>query len=632
MRFCVRLILLFLPWVLQAQDNFGYAAALIPSELLKDADAIIRQQEIQFEVKSAGEAILRERRVVTLITGNSHYDKLILHYNSFNKLGKIKGKIFNGLGQFVRETGKNEIKDVSAISSFSIYEDSRVKYIDVDYNEYPFTVEFEYEMSYRDLLDYPNWEVGEFGTAVEHADYMLTLPQGFSVQHKSVNLAVQPSETTEKDRKMLRWTMDHIPAVKYEPYGPPAYALLPMIMVSPTVFEAEKYTGSMATWHDFGRFMNQLMDGRDELSPAMKETVKKLTEGIPTVQGKIDTLYRYMQQHMRYVSVQLGIGGWQPFDAQYVETNKYGDCKALSNFMKAMLKEAGIPSTPVLIYAGDLPYEVTEDFATPMFNHMILYVPSQDYWLECTSNTAPANYLSNWTSNRNVLMLTETGGKLFRTPPSGIHKNLEENEITIRLQPDGQAMLEVNSKRRGSKQDWYRHALQEYSREDLRKELQENITLPGFTFDKLAINPSSGEPETTVNFTANIPRYASRAGKRLFIPFNSLSAFKNIPPANENRLHPVVVQNGYSEADLISLMVPEGYTVESIPPADFSLETPFGNYSLKTSEKEGLILLERRLSMPPLQLEAGEYNAWRDFCKEVARMDSAKVVLVEKKT
>ena len=623
----ITLLLLIFPALLAAQDNFQYAAILIPLDLVKNANAVIRDQDIEFSVKSAGEATLRERRVVTLFNNKSHYDILVLHYSSFNKLGKIKGKVYNGMGQFVREISKSEIRDVSAISSFSIYEDSRVRYVDVDNNEFPYTVEFEYEMTYHDLLDYPNWKVEEFGAAVQNASFTLDLPAGFEVQFKTENLGVQPVENTAKGRRYLKWTMGNLPAVKSEPYSPPPAELLPMLLVSPHVFEAEKYTGSMASWKDFGNFMNKLMQGRDELSPAMKTTVRQLTANAATEQEKINVLYRYLQQNMRYVSVQLGIGGWQPFDAKYVEANKYGDCKALSNFMKAMLKEAGIPSYPVLIYAGDLKYEVTEDFATPMFNHMILHVPSQNYWLECTSNTSPANYLGDWTADRNVVLLTEQGGVLAHTPELPATANFEGNEVSIQLQANGQAVLEVNSVRRCSKQDWYRQAVQEFSKEDLRKKFQESLSLPGFTFENLAIQSTADKPESTINFKAAIPRYASKAGKRLFIPFNAFNPFTDIPPANEKRLHPVVVRNGYTEEDKITITIPAGYNVESLPGEDFLLESAFGKFSLKTSQSEGVITIVRQLEILPVRLPAEEYNAWRDFYKEIAKMDGAKVVL-----
>ncbi len=74
----------------------------------------------------------------------------------------------------------------------------------------------------------------------------------------------------------------------------------------------------------------------------LNRKVHELTDHLTDKRQKVFALYDYLQKNTRYISVQLGIGGWQPFPADYVATKRYGDCKALSNFMVALLKEAGI--------------------------------------------------------------------------------------------------------------------------------------------------------------------------------------------------------------------------------------------------------------------------------------------------
>ena len=169
-------------------------------------------------------------------------------------------------------------------------------------------------------------------------------------------------------------------------------------MFVPKTFSYEGFQGDLTSWQTYGDFYKDLNKGRDELSETMKETVKDLIAGANTNSQKIEKLFSYLKKNMRYVSLQLGIGGFQTFDAKFVEKNKYGDCKALSNFMKAMLKEAGIKSFPVLVNAGEeVFYEVEKDFVFPMFNHVILYVPDEDCWLECTSTANPPGYLGSFT-------------------------------------------------------------------------------------------------------------------------------------------------------------------------------------------------------------------------------------------
>ncbi|NJL74106.1 MAG: transglutaminase domain-containing protein [Saprospiraceae bacterium] len=191
----------------------------------------------------------------------------------------------------------------------------------------------------------------------------------------------------------------------------------------------------------------------------MYNTIKSLTAQASSEEEKVAILYRYMQQNMRYVSVKLGIGGWQTFDATYVEQNKYGDCKALSNFMKAMLKVIDIPAYTVLVYAGEsrLPYEVEEDFSFPRFNHVILHIPKLNYWLECTNPINPPNYLGSFTSDRNVLLVTEEGGKLIRTPRISNDLNRKISATEIHLETTGAATIKNSIQYGGTLQDDWRY-------------------------------------------------------------------------------------------------------------------------------------------------------------------------------
>lgn len=603
---------------------------LIPVELMENADAVIRSQTIHFEVDAPGKATYKEHRVVTLFNDDSYYDRLTIHYDSFNKLGRITGKIYDAMGNLVREIDKKEVRDQSHISGYSIYDDNRVRYVEVNHSDYPFTVEFEFEKTYKHLLHYPTWSVDEYGIAVEQAEVKVSVPANMELYFQGLNIGVDPVISNDGSDHTYLWSLANLKAVKYEPYCPPAMEFLPSIILAPSVFEAEDYTGSMSSWNEFGNFVNKLLDGRDVLSPAMKNTVQELTANAISDQEKIDILYRFMQANMRYVSVQLGIGGWQPFDAQYVETNKYGDCKALSNFMKALLKEAGIPSEPVLIYSGKQPYEIREEFTNPAFNHMILYVPSEDMWLECTSTTSPPNYLGFGTSDRNVLLITESGGQLARTPAMSITDNLEDHIVDIAVDEEGLANVQVSSLLRGIDHDWYRNAKDSYSTEDLKKELTDRISLPSFSLEKFSIEPNHDKPEAAVTFQATVPRYASKAGKRLFVPLNTLNAHSWIPPENDSRQHPIVSKIGYTERDSITFHIPVGFHVESMPPADNKIDSEYGNYSLQISQDQHTLTIKRQLEIRPVQLPAESYNDWRDFHKQIAKMDGAMLVLIGK--
>lgn len=143
---------------------------------------------------------------------------------------------------------------------------------------------------------------------------------------------------------------------------------------------------------------------------------------------KVQILYKHLQNKVRYIGVQLGIGGLSPFPNSYVESKSYGDCKALSNYMIGMLDAVNIKSYHTILFAGN-PIDIDEQMMYQQGNHMFVYVPlnGKDIWLEATSQTAPYNYLGDFAGNRKVLIVDEKGGKII---PSQQFRT-EDNELFV---------------------------------------------------------------------------------------------------------------------------------------------------------------------------------------------------------
>ena len=151
-------------------------------------------------------------------------------------------------------------------------------------------------------------------------------------------------------------------------------------------------------------------------------------------------IYNYLKKNFRYVSIQLGIGGFKPTSAEITDERKYGDCKALSNYMMAVLNCLNIKSYVALVNAGPRQEAVDEDFPCNRFNHMIVCIPGEkdSVWLECTSRTTDFGVLGSFTENRNALLITDSiGGVLVPTPRSRPFENAMNTYSTVDLQEDG---------------------------------------------------------------------------------------------------------------------------------------------------------------------------------------------------
>jgi transglutaminase-like putative cysteine protease len=614
-----------------SQNREDLATSRIPDYLEKNAQDIVRSEKIIFTVKSIKEGKLSHKKAVTIYSGSSNANLVVVPYDGDTKVVKLKAYLYDAFGHLIRKISNAEINDIAANDGISIAMDNRLKYIKVNHNEYPYTLVYEYEQNLRGAYYsiFPDWNIQDYHSAVQYSSFRVEIPKELQFHYKQLNTNIVPSEIAMGNQKIYHWRVENLPAIKPEPYSPPYTSILPIVMCSPHEFEFEGYKGSMASWEDYGHFMNELYQDRDILPEALLSEVKDLTKNAQTPQEKIQLLYDYLQENTRYVSVQLGIGGWQPFDAAYVYKNKYGDCKALTNYMKALLRAVDIKAYPVLIKSGELSYDVTEDFTTPKFNHVILHAPSEELWLECTSKSYPLNYIGSNNADRNALLITEEGGQLIRTP--SLSDNIESNKVIITLAEDGSASLQGSNKTSHERHEWYRWIANESPKQQQEYFVQKS-TLPSFDFQHLNINVAPEKPRAEMDYELQVARYASKGGKRLFVPLNAINPFTEIPPEAEDRKYPIQLKSNFIEYDTIQINFPKGFEVESIPEEKFETSSDFATYEIKIEQKEKQLLYTRKLEVTAQTMPADNYEAFRQLFLEVAKKDKMKVVLVKKKT
>lgn len=607
-----------------------YPVSDIPLSLLDNAKAVVREDIGIFDVKSASEATFKIRMAVTIFKERNGYEVMPLYYSKYSKIKNIRAKYYDALGNMVRKVEKEEIKDIALARDGTLYSDARCKYIENNYGTLPYTFELEYEVQYNNIQHYPDWTFQHYDVAIQKSEFSISLPNDLDIKYKVFNATIPETKTIEGNRSIYKWTVANLTAVKSEPFAPTANKVLPYLEISPSKFSVEGLEGSMNDWSSFGKFLYDLSAGADSVTPEFALKIKQMTMNCKTDFEKIDTLYHYMQRNMRYVSVQIGIGGWKPYEATYVEKNKYGDCKALSNFMRAMLKSVGINSNLAVISAGSEEYsELDSTFCNPNSNHMILYVPSEKMWLECTSDNAPTGYLGSFTQGRSALLITEDGGRVVYTPRQDSLTNSLINKANIQLHIDGGATVESYSTIKGVLQDDIRMEAAMLSKDDFQKNFRENQKLSNFSIEKLDTEVNKNQPIVSLSYKIKVEKYASKAGNRLFVPINLLNVFDKVPAPVENRHLPIDTGNKeYIEQLEYVFMIPEGFSVESIAGSKTELHSKYGDYTSIVEQKDDkTIVFKRKLTIKRTQEEAAKYNDFRDFYKKIQQADSAKMIL-----
>ena len=627
----------------QAQEWPADLSVLAASD---GAPVVVRLYETEYAVDSPGRATTRVRLVMTALdaAGREEVGRLALVHGGFRRLRSLEGTLFDASGREVRRLGRADVSD-RAMSS--LYSDLQVRDAALFSERTPFTVEWTYEIEHRGVLGWPTWRPQQNGWPVETALFRLDTPTDMLVRVQPRDLPL-PSEVTDGQRKRREWRLAGLPTTEIEPLGPPGWEQLPELRLGTSAFEIGGAPGRLDSWGAFGAWYDGLSEGRQRLPPAALAEVRRIVEGAATDAEKVRRLYRHLQQTTRYVSIQLGLGGWQPFDAAYVFERRYGDCKALTNYMMAMLDAVGVASDPVLIEAGEDGSDLDERFPDNAFNHVVLRVPlpasgpsradtmpmrtgvlsDGAVWLECTSTYAAFGHLGAFTEGRPALLVDGADSRIIQTPTSGPDVNWAERVATVTVDDRGGARAEVSWTLHGEERTDAIVAFDRAAETERAGVLNRATGLSSVDVVSLDLSALAARPDTlALRAELGVPQIARRAGSRLLLGLTPLAPLVEVPPAREGeRRHEVRLGTAYAERDSVRFVLPEGYAAGD-PPPPVEVVGPVGRYRLTVTADGGALVAVRELVVDAPRQPAARYDEVRDFFRAVAEADGTRAVL-----
>ncbi|RYE36630.1 MAG: DUF3857 domain-containing protein, partial [Sphingobacteriales bacterium] len=347
-------MLLLIAGAFCASDSFAqkaviptelYNSSTIPDSLKENANSVTRYFNKEITVKSAGKVIVKEHLIKTVLNEKDENEGVyMLGYDKkFSEVNSVEMRVYDSKGTLLKKYKKGDFYDRSAIDDISIVTDGRIMYLRHSIVSYPVTIEKIEETTNSSYLDLSDWHIQGIEESVEKASCKVLYKPEVGFRYNLKNFKQEPQKSKEGDYEVCSWVVTGQKAIKPEEDSK-GWTYLPKVSFATNAINFDGHEGDMSTWNGFALWQKELNKDVAELNPKRVEEIKKMVEGLSSDKEKAKFLYEYLQKNFRYVSIQLGIGGLKPFPASFVDVKKYGDCKALSNYMYTLLKSVGIQS------------------------------------------------------------------------------------------------------------------------------------------------------------------------------------------------------------------------------------------------------------------------------------------------
>jgi hypothetical protein len=610
-----------------------YIASAIPDSLKINANAVVRYRMKDIVAKSPGHATIKEHTIVTLLNEKAKDEAEIeVGYDKkFNSVSEVQMIVYDANGKLIKKYKKGDMYDRAAYDGFSIITDDRVIGTVHTVASYPVTIEQIKESDLNSSIDLGSWHIMQPEFAVQNTACHILVNPAIGFRYRNKNTTISPQKTTVNNMDSYTWEVKNVKAVKLEE-GALDWQVLPKINFATNAFEYGGMPGDFTSWKTYGKWQAALNADVCALKPEREQEIRTMMAGIKTDKEKVKFLYQYLQHNMRYVSIQLGIGGLKPFAATFVDQKKYGDCKALANYMTAMLKAVNIPSYFSIVRAGANEEPADADFPNDNFNHIIVCVPlkGDTTWLECTDMRQPFGRLGTFTENRNAVLVTEDGGKLVNTPKSNIADNRFNSHVNISLSADGGAKVDLKILATGGYRDEYLYISDQKTDERKNMLIRHLHLKQPAAFELLPAADNDGVKEVAIKLEYD--KFCDiAAGDKLFYHPALFDTWQVTLPPEEKRKTDYYFEHPMQKTCITTIALPDGYGVESMP-GNTSLKFTYGNFDISYvyDAVKNQVVSTANFNMTNYRIPAAKYNEMQQYMDDIAKAQNKKLVIKKK--
>lgn len=601
---------------------------IITPEQKENANTIKIIQNKIIEYKSF-DKVIKNNKYIVLVLNESGFNSIDLseNYDKSNKIKKINVILYNSSGEKIKSFNKSDFNDRSLFDDSTIFSDSRVLFLDYKPLSFPLIIEYECETESVNTAFLNTWSpISNLHETILESKLEIIKNETYPLKFKVQKIHEYNIEKIETPKNIV-YSVRNILAIKPEAYADYSKEF-PMVKMFLEKASLEGYELNMKSWKEFGKmYYDYFIKNNSTISEKTKVKLDNLISINDTKLEKIKKIYKYVQDNTRYISVQVGIGGWKPMEVSDVEKYGYGDCKALSNFTRSLLKAYDIESYYTVIYGGEKK-SFDEEIIAKQSNHVIVSVPyNDDYiFLECTSQTNPFGYLGDFTSNRNALIIKPDGAEVVNTTYYKKEQNTQETQSKVTILQNRSVKGNTKIISKGIQYNNVSGLEKFNTKEKLEYYKNHFSHLNNLSISELKFSNDKETFSFEEQFNFETENYYENTLNSIILPLNVFNRFTNVPYKYRNKKFSFEIDYGFIDSDQIEIIVPSNYVVKQLPES-MNIKEKFGEYSSKVIFENNILVYKRELIMNEGFFSKEEYESFRKFREQISKLDNLKILL-----
>lgn len=570
--------------------------------------------------------------------GASLYNASTVYHSSFNKLLETDGVTLVPNGKGYRTVKSKQTKTVKSTATGVFYDDGQQTIITFAELVKGAKTRSSHTIEHTNIHFLPSYYFQSY-LPIAKSEFKVTFPKNvnlrWQLRGKDTNL-IKLTKEEGRNTNTYTWAAENLPRFKVFEHAPDVSYYMPHILIYIEDYTAGKNGERkriFGTVDDLYRFYYPFISDLNKApSPEISKIVESLTKDAVSEKEKAMRIFQYVQQNIKYIAFEDGMGGFIPREASLVCSRKYGDCKDMASLLVAMCKEAGIKAYYTWIGTRRKPYIYEETPLPVVDNHMICTVNIGAEWifLDGTDALIPFGVPPHTIQGKEALIgLGRDKYKIIKVPQIAASNNVISDSTYINLTSNTvKGSVNINMKGYCA---WGLQEVMQYKSPKEREDAIKAVALRGSnkylqkSFDYKAFD--NREKDVAATSTFEVSDYAQQVGNEWYINMNLQRSYEDLWINPKDRKISLELDYKSRQKQVVVLDVPKGFHVSYLPPAAELSEDKLWSFKIGYKVSEGQVHLVKEYEMNTLYVEPSQFEAHNRLIEELKKHYKESVVL-----